>query len=44
MTQPEVRNAFAKFVAHKHELLTLLEQTADRDRQLLEMMRTQSAE
>ena len=44
MTQPEVRNAFAKFVAHKHELLTLLEQTADRDRQLLEMMRTHSAE
>ena len=42
MVQPEVRHAFEKFVAHKHELLALLQQTAERDRQLLEMMRTQS--
>ena len=39
MTQPEIRQAFEKFVIHKHELLSLLEQTAERDDQLLEMMR-----
>jgi hypothetical protein len=44
MTQPEVRYAFEKFVAHKQELLTLLQQTAERDQQLLEMMRTQTQE
>ena len=42
MAQPEVRNAFEKFIAHKQELLTLLQQTAERDNQLLEIMRTQS--
>lgn len=42
MTQPEVRNVFEKFVAHKQALLTLLQQTAERDHQLLDMMRTQS--
>lgn len=44
MTQPEVRNVFEKFVAHKQALLTLLQQTAERDHQLLDMMRTQSSD
>lgn len=39
MARPVVREAFEKFVKHKQELLTLLEQTADRDEKLLEMMR-----
>jgi hypothetical protein len=38
MTQPEVAAAFEKFVQHKQELLSLLEQTAERDNQLLETM------
>jgi hypothetical protein len=42
MTQPDVRYTFEKFVAHKQELLTLLQRTAERDQQLLEMMRTQT--
>ena len=42
MTQPEVRETFEKFVRHKQELFTLLEETAERDHQLLEMMRTHS--
>jgi hypothetical protein len=40
MTQQEVRETFEKFVSHKRDLLSLLEQTAERDGQLLEMMRT----
>jgi hypothetical protein len=42
MTQPEVRDAFENFISHKQELLSLLEQTAQRDNQILEMMRTNS--
>ena len=38
MTHPGVAETFEKFVKRKHELLSLLEQTAERDRQLLEMM------
>ena len=40
MTQPEVRETFEKFVSHKQDLLSLLEQTAECDGQLIEMMRT----
>ena len=40
MTQPEVREIFENFVKQKQELLSLLEGTAERDNQLLEMMRT----
>ena len=40
MTQPEVREIFENFVKQKQELLSLLEETAERDNQLLEMMRT----
>ena len=40
MTQPEIREAFEQLVAHKQELLSLLQQTAGRDQQLLEMIRT----
>ena len=39
MTHPRVREAFEKFVQSKQELLTLLEQTAERDQQLLDVMR-----
>ena len=39
MTQPVVREAFEKFVGHKQELLSLLQQTAERDRELLDVMR-----
>lgn len=39
MTQPVIREAFENFVRHKQELSKLLEQTAGRDAQLLEMMR-----
>jgi hypothetical protein len=39
MTQPRVGEAFEKFVQSKQELLTLLEQTAERDQQLLDIMR-----
>jgi hypothetical protein len=38
MTHPRVGDAFQKFVQHKRELLELLEQTEERDNQLLEMM------
>jgi len=40
MTHPRVEAAFEKFVQRKRELLTLLEQTEERDNQLLEMMHT----
>ncbi len=40
MTHPRVREAFEKFTERKQELLSLLKQTAERDDQLLEMMRT----
>lgn len=40
MTRPAIREAFENFVQHKQELSTLLEHTAERDAQLLEMMRT----
>lgn len=42
MTHPRVREAFEKFVARKRELSSLLEGTAERDHQLLEMMRAHS--
>jgi hypothetical protein len=40
MTQPVIRETFEKFVRYKQELAALLEQTAERDLQLLEVMRT----
>lgn len=40
MTQPIIRETFEKFVESKQALSTLLDQTAERDAQLLEMMRT----
>jgi methylthioribose-1-phosphate isomerase len=40
MTQPVIRETFEKFVKHKQELLSCLEQTAERDSQLLQRMRT----
>ena len=39
MTHPRVRETFEKFVKRKQEVLSLLEQTAERDNQLIEMMR-----
>ena len=39
MTQPAVLATFEKFVEQKRALLVLLQETADRDDQLLEMMR-----
>lgn len=39
MARPAVCDAFENFVKHKQELLRLLQQTADRDEKLLEMMR-----
>lgn len=39
MTQPRVRETFERFVQRKQELLSLLEQTAERDNTLLEVMR-----
>jgi hypothetical protein len=39
MTQPAIRQAFENLVRHKQELSTLLQQTSERDTQLLEMMR-----
>ena len=39
MTHPRVYNAFEKFVKQKQDLLKLLEQTAERDSQLLDVMR-----
>lgn len=41
MTQPEVRTAFEHYVKSKKELLSLLQETAERDDQLLAMMRAQ---
>ena len=41
MTHPRVREAFEQFLRQKQELLALLEQTAVRDNELLEMMRAQ---
>lgn len=38
MMHPGVREAFEKFVRHKHELLKLLEQTEEQDNKLLEAM------
>ena len=38
MTHPRVLDAFEKFVECKQELLLLLEQTAEQDQKLLEMM------
>lgn len=40
MTQPEIREAFEEFVTRKQELFSLLQQTEERDNQLLERMRT----
>lgn len=40
MRRPDVRTVFEKFVVQKQEVWTLLQQTAERDAQLLEMMRT----
>jgi hypothetical protein len=39
MTHPRVRETFESFVKQKQELLSLLEQTAGRDSNLLEAMR-----
>jgi len=39
MTHPRVRDTFEKFIKQKRELLSLLEQTAERDNQLLDVMR-----
>jgi formiminotetrahydrofolate cyclodeaminase len=38
MRHPRVQEAFEKFVQRKRELLILLEQTEERDNQLLDMM------
>jgi len=43
MTHPRVRETFENFVQQKQELLSLLEQTAERDRQLLEVMHSHRA-
>ena len=40
MTRPEIREAFENLLNHKQALLSLLQQTAERDNQILEMMRT----
>ena len=40
LTQPRIRTAFENFVQRKQELSDLLEQTTQRDQQLLEMIRT----
>jgi hypothetical protein len=42
LTQPRVQETFERFVKQKQELLSLLEQTAERDHKLLEMMRAHS--
>jgi hypothetical protein len=44
MTHPQVGQAFERFVEQKQELFSLLQQTAERDRQLLEMMRSHTRE
>jgi len=41
MTHPRVRETFQNFIQQKQELLSLLEQTAERDRQLLDVMHSQ---
>src|SRR5690349_6997086 len=40
LTHPRIRAAFENFVQQKRDLITLLEQVAGRDHQLLEMIRT----
>ena len=40
LNQPRIRAAFENFVQRKQELSNLLEQTTQRDQQLLEMIRT----
>jgi hypothetical protein len=40
MTQPNVHEVFERFIQEKQELLSLLEQTAQRDRQILNGMRS----
>ncbi len=42
MTHPRVGETFEKFVEQKQDLLSLLEQTTERDHKLLETMRRQS--
>jgi hypothetical protein len=42
MAHPRVGETFEKFVKQKQELLSLLEQTAERDHKLLETMHRQS--
>lgn len=39
LTRPAVRETFGKFMHYKDDLSKLLDQTAERDAQLLEMMR-----
>jgi hypothetical protein len=43
MIHPKVRETFENFVQQKQALLSLLGQTAERDRQLLEVMHSHSA-
>jgi hypothetical protein len=42
MAHPSVRETFETFVKQKQELLSLLQQTAERDNQLLDMMHEHS--
>lgn len=44
MTHPRVREAFERFVKQKQQVLSLLEQTAERDSKLLEAMRSHTVE
>ena len=44
MAHLSVRETFERFVNQKQDLLSLLEQTAERDSQLLEMMRSHVSE
>jgi hypothetical protein len=39
MARPAVREAFEEYVKHKQQLLTLLEQSAERHESILDMMR-----
>jgi hypothetical protein len=39
MTHPRVRQAFERFVEQKRALLSLLEETSEREEELLETMR-----
>lgn len=43
MAHPRVRETFENFVQRKQELLSLLEQTAERDSKLLEVMHSQGS-